>query len=293
MSTLAPDQPLLVAYDSGRVREMLRDMTAQALYDSLRHGTFGANLTPAERAELESLLMAWIQRALGYVFLRDALLVDPQRGPRVYSLICADMTTAQVTLNPDLAAALRGRDLTTLSPSELAALHIHDAAIYQLAERVTHTSQSLVLLEQPGSFPLPTDLHRLLPTIPLHLPHADDYFVPPTGLRRWVAVTLALIGVLLLLVPVMGGTIPKHPAGLPLALITLALMVGIKAGWAGYCGALCLWLVPNLPGFRADRHLAELLPYVPLVLGGVTLLIYDRRVRALWAWVRGQFGLGL
>ncbi|WP_129630168.1 hypothetical protein [Candidatus Oscillochloris fontis] len=293
MSTFTPDQPLLVAYDRTRVRELLRNTTAQGLHDALRNGTFGANLAPAERTELDALLTAWMQRALGYVFLRDALLVDGQRGPRVFSLICAEMTSEQIVLNSDLAAALRGRDLSRLMPTDLAALHVHDAAVMRLADMAQRQGLSLVLLETASSYPLPTDLERLLPSIPLHLPHANDYFVPPTGLRRLVAVTLAVTGILLLLIPILSGTIPKHPAGLPLALITLALMVGVKAGWAGYSGALCLWLVPNLPGFRSDRSLTELLPYLPLLLGGVALLIYDRRMRALWAWLRGQFGLGL
>ncbi|EFO79922.1 hypothetical protein OSCT_2215 [Oscillochloris trichoides DG-6] len=293
MSTLIPDQPLLVAYDRTRVRELLRNTTAQSLHDALRTGTFGANLSPVERAELDALLTAWMQRALGYVFLRDALLVDAQRGPRVFDLICAELTSEQLELSPDLAAALRGRDLSSLTPTDLAALHVHAAAVSRITEHAQRSGLHLALLEAAGSYPLPDDLDRLLPSIPLHLPRAEDYFVPPTGLRRWVAVTLAVAGILLLLIPILSGTIPKHPAGLPLALITLALMVGIKAGWAGYCGALCLWLVPNMPGFRSDRHLTELLPYVPLLLGGVALLIYDRRVRALWAWLRGHFGLGL
>lgn len=91
---------------------------------------------------------------------------------------------------------------------------------------------------------------------------------------------------MLLLLPLLGGQIPEHPAGLPLALITLALLVGIRAGWAGYAGSLCIWLVANLPGFRHGMALQALWPALPLLVVGLLLLSADRRVRAMWRWVR-------
>jgi hypothetical protein len=91
-----------------------------------------------------------------------------------------------------------------------------------------------------------------------------------------------------MIIPLLGGTIPQHPAGLPLALITLALLIGISARWAGWVGATSIWLVANLPSFRHGTSALALLPALPLLAVGVALLILDRRVRALWIWIRQQ-----
>jgi hypothetical protein len=291
MSTQAPWQPLLVAYDRERARELLRTWTAQSLRDALRSGHFGADLLADERAELDALLTAWVQRALGYVFLRDALLVDEQRGPRVFGLICSALTIAQVEVSPELLAALRARGPAELTPADLADLAAQHPNLTRLIDLAGSQGLAIALIDVPAVYPPLTDLVSLLPIAALRRAYADDRFVPPTGLRRNIAVVLALGGIALLLVPMLSGSIPERPAGLPLALITLALMVGIRAGWAGYLGAICLWLVPNLPGFRYGQSLSELMPYLPLLVAGLALFIADRRVRALWVWVRGQIGL--
>lgn len=288
MSTHISWQPLLVAYDRDRARELLRSWTAQNLRDALRGGDFGATLSADERAELDELLTAWVQRALGYVFLRDALLVDGQRGPRVFGLICASLTTSHLTVSPDLCSTLRARSSGDLMPADLADLTLQNSSLMRLVDLAGREGLALALLDHPADYPLPADLQSLLPIAALRLALADERFVPPAGLRRNIAVALAVGGIVLLLVPMLSGSIPDHPAGLPLALITLALMIGIKAGWAGYSGALCLWLVPNLPGFRYGRSLTELLPYLPLLVAGLALLVFDHRVRALWVWVQGQ-----
>ena len=91
-----------------------------------------------------------------------------------------------------------------------------------------------------------------------------------------------------MIVPMLGGAIPQHPAGLPLAMLTLALLVGIRAGWAGLLGSLFLWLVPNLPGFRHGTGPTPLFPIFPLVAAGLALLVLDRRIRAMWVWICKQ-----
>lgn len=291
MTTSPHATPLLAAYDRAGVCELLRSWTAQGLRDSLRGGHFGPGLSPAERAELDELLTAWIQRALGDVFLRDSLLVDGQRGPRVFGLICAGITRASAAMPPDLAGALRARGPGDLAPDDLAGLATGDPALAQLADLAGSEGLALALLEQPAGYPRPAELDTLLPAPPLHYPFPGEVFEPPTGARRNIAVLLAVGGMALLIVPILGGWIPEHPAGLPLALITLALMVGIQAGWPGFAGALCMWLVPNLPGFRHGSGIIWLIPYLPLLTAGIALLILDRRVRALWVWVRRQVGL--
>lgn len=290
MCSRPPRLPLLAAYDRARACELLRDWTAQGLRDALRGGHFGAALAPHERAELDTLLTAWIQRALGGVFLRDALLVDDSRGPRVFGLICAGLTRAAATMPPELAEALRAYGLGDLIPGDLADLAARDPALARLADLAGREGLALALLDRSAAYPPPTDLGNLLPALPLRPLFSSEEFRPPTGPRRSIAVILAVGGVAAMIIPMIGGVIPEHPAGLPLALLTLALMIGIKAGWAGLIGALCIWLVPNLPGFRHGNGLPALLPVLPLLLVGLSLLIGDRRVRALWAWVRRQIG---
>lgn len=290
MRTHPPSLPLLAAYDRACACDLLRSWTAQSLRDALRGGRFGDTLAPADRAELDGLLTAWLQRALGGVFLRDALLVDGQRGPQVFGLICAAVTRAWATLSPDQAALLRERGAGDLATTDLADLVIRDPALARLADLAGREGLAVALLEQPAGYPPPTDLDSLLPAPVVVQPFPDEVFEPPSGLRRTVAVALAVGGMALMLIPMLGGSIPQHPAGMPLALITLALLIGISARWPGWVGATCIWLVANLPVFRHDTGLNAILPTLPLLAVGLALLAVDRRVRALWAWVRRQFG---
>ena len=101
-----------------------------------------------------------------------------------------------------------------------------------------------------------------------------------------MAALLAATGVTLLATPMLLGYIPARPAGTPLALLTMALLVGIRASWPGYAGAFCIWLVANLPGFRPGSTLADFWPALPLILVGLLLLGLDRQVRAMWSWLR-------
>ncbi|NTW01342.1 MAG: hypothetical protein HGA19_08515 [Oscillochloris sp.] len=285
-----PHLPLLVAYDRERAYELLRSSTAQSLRDVLRSGHFGAELSAADRSELDELLTAWVQRALGGVFLRDALIVDGRRGPRVFSLICVGLTRVRVLLARDALAGLQLYDPGDLQPTAVSALVVKNPALAELAEQAEREGLTLALLDQPANYPLPADLDTLLPLSNSAQVFVNERFTPPTGARRNVSIALALGGTALMIVPLLGGSIPSRPAGLPLALITLALVVGIRAGWSGYIGSFCIWLVSNLPGFRHDTSLLALISTLPLLLIGVVLLIFDRRVRALWLWVRQQIG---
>jgi hypothetical protein len=98
---------------------------------------------------------------------------------------------------------------------------------------------------------------------------------------------LALTGVALLGIPLLTGHLPSQPAGIPLALLTLALLLGIKAGWQGYAGSICIWLVANLPGFHHGT-MVDLWLAIPLLVAGVILLALDRRVRVMWRWIRNR-----
>jgi hypothetical protein len=149
--------------------------------------------------------------------------------------------------------------------------------------------QGLSLVWQQGTAPayaLPATLEILLPPTPE--PYIDPAlrFEPPSGWRRAIAVALVMLGVGVFGVPLLVGDKLAQPAGLPLALLTLGLLIGIRAGWVGYVGSFCIWLVPNLPGFHYDTPLATLPIMIPLLLVGLVLLACDRRVRALWRWIR-------
>ncbi|MCX7791728.1 MAG: hypothetical protein N2378_13890 [Chloroflexaceae bacterium] len=272
----------IVVYDRKLVETIIRDWSTQQLAQELRAGRFGSRLTPRQRAELEALLTAWQQRALGPMPLRDALLVDEERGRRVFGLICAALAVRRASVPPELRAALPA------GPLDLEALPepiVADPALSALAETAARDGLRLAVQQAPDEFPYPDNLEALTPPPPRPARAADE-FEQPTGWRRNGAILLAASGVLLLLLPLLGGQIPEHPAGLPLALITLALLIGIRAGWAGYAGSLCVWLVANLPGFRHGTTLQALWPALPLLAVGLTLLSADRRVRAMWRWIR-------
>jgi hypothetical protein len=101
-----------------------------------------------------------------------------------------------------------------------------------------------------------------------------------------VAIVLVTLGVCVLGVPLLVGQLPIQPAGLPLGLLTLGLLIGIRARWTGYLGSLLIWLVPNLPHFHYDAPLGSLWYAIPLLVMGLLLLMCDQYVRALWRWIR-------
>lgn len=278
----------LAAYDRRAVHALLRDVTPRALLTELRAGRMGARLTPDQRAELAELLTAWERRALGALPLRDALLVDERRGRRVFALLCVEHTTARITLPPALAAELPAPPIDLPDPPALVGQVPEAAPLVEAAAR----GLSVALQNHPDAYPLPNDLERLLPTLPPAIGSSGEPFVQPTGTRRRIAAALATAGVALLALPMLAGRIPQHPAGLPLALLTLALLLGIRAGWPGYAGSLCIWLVANLPGFRHGTDLAAFWPALPLLIAGLLLLSLDRHVRAMWRWLRALLTRG-
>jgi hypothetical protein len=273
------NQLTLVAYEREKIYELLREATPGGLRAALGCGAFGSRLTSSERHELFDLLTEWEQRALGQVTIRDALLVDPARGQRIYALICAAQTVVRQPL-PAAAAVGPG----TLSPQQARSL-----GAARLAERAEAEALAIYVLGPSLSHPLPVeDLAQLLPPAPQPIVAPEQPFEQPVGLRRWVAATLASVGALNLALPLLSGTIPERAAGLPLALLTLALLIGIRASWAGYLGSLLIWLVPNLPGFHYSAlHLFW--PAIPLLAIGLLALALDRHVRAMWRWLRRQF----
>jgi hypothetical protein len=282
--------PTLVAYNRQRAAEMLRCWTPQRLLDELQAGRYGAELETSEREELQALLQDWVYRALGLVTLRDALWVDPQRGERVYDLLCTTLTTAHVALAAGHASTLpdAGGDIPTQQVRDL------------LAQQPTARREPLATLVQQAEvdglaftwhygsstrYPFPDDLEHLLPPPPQPYNEPMVRFEQPTGWRRALAIVLVVLGVASLGVPLLAGSMPAQPAGLPLGLLTLGLLVGIRAGWPGSIGAFCIWLVPNLPTFHYGTSLAAFWPALPLLTLGMLLLGCDRHVRALWRWI--------
>ena len=278
--------PTLVAYDRQAVYTLLREQTPLGLRTLLRTDALVQQLEPTQIDELDGHLEAWVQRALGPLSLRDALLVDEQRGRRVFSLLCAAQRREQAPIPTSLISRLPALPSSLEQiPTSLATA----PALVALAARAQRGNLDLAILDETANYPFPTDLEALTPPLPLPDPPTVEPFEQPVGWRRRGAILLTFSGALLLLQPLLQGTIPNHPAGLPLALLTMALLVGIRAGWAGYTGSLCIWLVANLPGFRHGSSLpASLWPALPLIIVGLLLLWYDRRVRAMWAWIRQQ-----
>jgi hypothetical protein len=214
-----------------RLSQLLRDTTPRQLLTMVLSGEANRDLPPAARDELLTLLQAWDQRALSEVPLRDALLVDPERGVRVYQLLAGS------DLDPSLLRAIEQLPLNAPEPW------------------------------QP--------------------PETDFLLASPQ--RRALAMLLALIGALLLGLPLLVGEIPHHPAGIPLALITLALLIGIGASWPGYLGSALIWLVPNLPSFHHSVGMA-FWPTLPLLAFGLILLSLDHNVRRMWRSLRRHLG---
>lgn len=335
----APAALFLIAYQRRRVRELLRDWSPQRLCAAVVAAAEApvclrdqqlAELVPAlrvlnaeQRDELHTLLQAWMQRALGLLSLRDALLVDPARGARVYDLLCAALTVERYPLSATTPLAIHATAHKELTPAQVRQLldtpamsptHITQSGEHSILPdtldaflaRAEHHDLGLIVhhvhpetstagranSEVPISFPLPGDLDTLLPPPPPALPRPVPRFEQPTGGRRILAMALALLGAVLLIWPLLMGHVPTQPAGLPLAMLTLALMIGIKAHWTGYSGALCLWLVPNLPGFHHDTITKTLWIGIPLMVVGIGLLTLDRHVRAMWRaiwwWMCGR-----
>lgn len=285
----APAGPSIALYDRQTVYAMLREWTPRRLRDELWAGHFGARLSPAAASELEEHLTAWVQRALGLMTLRDVLMVDSRRGPRVFALICAELTAASAAVPPGLASYLPSEpgDLEALPP-----VLASDPDLAALEQRAAAEGLSMAALTD-DRYPFPTDLEHLLAPAPTEHGATELIFEQPTGWRRLIAILLVTSGAGMLILPMLLGHIPEHPAGLPLALLTLGLLVGISAGWVGFAGGLCIWLVANLPGFRHGSSLLAILwPALPLMATGVGLLSLDRRVRALWRWVRQQVSGG-
>ncbi|MCG8349220.1 MAG: hypothetical protein MI924_15745 [Chloroflexales bacterium] len=296
---------MLVAYDKRRATEFLRDWTPQQLLDELHAGRFGSSLSVADAEELATLVYSWVQRALGPMSLRDALLVDPRRGARVYDLICATMTAGRYPLPPEIA-----QTLTSLGDGDLPPQQIRSKLQDMLANKAQADSGATSLAlsatlntfiayaEREGlslacydcdaaRYPYPANLDELLPQPPPPLQPTVLSFEHPSGKRRAIAMFLALSGVALLGLPLLTGRLPSQPAGIPLALLTLALLFGIKAGWQGYAGSICIWLVANLPGFHHGT-MVDLWLAVPLLVAGVILLALDRRIRVMWRWIRNR-----
>ncbi len=280
-------EPALVIYDREAVLALLRSAGADDLASPVQQARLAAQLQPTELAELNALLAEWHQRALGPMALRDALIVDPQRGRRVYGLLCSAYSSGRSSVAPEQALHLPAApcDLTVL-PREIA----DDRCLREFADLAAARRLVLAWQAQRHDFAPPGDLTDL-PIDPPHSRQADHpRFEQPTGARLVIGIILAVFGVVLFLGPLItSGVVPEHPAGLPLALITAALLVGIRAGLRGYLGAGLIWLVANLPGFRHDRDLIGLWPAVPLMISGLLLLRSDPHVRAMWHHVARQF----
>lgn len=301
MSTLA-------IYNRRVAETMLRTWSTQRLLDEITADRFGANLQTDERQALVRFLHDWVQRALGPLSLRDALLIDPRRGTHVYNLICTALTVARYPLPPAIAHVLKECGDTEITPQQMqavleantaqsehqrelgATMPYHpsteaNTALHGVLEGAETDGLALAWYDGDVSqYRIPANLEELLP--PLPTPYQDPIvqFEQPTGLRRYIAWGLAICGLTLLASSLLMGHMPQQPAGLPLAFLTLALMVGISAGWTGYTGALCIWLVANLPEFHHGTIF--LWPSTPLLLSGLVLLFLDRRVRIMWRWIR-------
>ena len=262
----------LVAYDRARAERLLLEWTPQRLLDEADAGAFDATLGPERAGALRELAMAWVQRALGSLPLRDALLVDGARGALAWDLLCEALVGERCAAPEGVGGGpLDGKALPSGEPWS-ACLRAADAGL-ALA----------VLPAETPRFPAPL-LDTLLPPPPKAMPPSSSVFEQPTGVRRVLATTLALLGAVIIGVPLLIGQEPTRTASLPLALITLALLVGIRAGPMGYAGSLCIWLVANLPGFH-HGSLLTLWPAIPLLCVGLILLFMDKRVRAMWRWI--------
>jgi hypothetical protein len=269
---------LIAAYNRVRAEALLLEWTPQRLLELADSGALEQALGAALATELEHLARSWVQRALGPMPLRDALLVDEQHAGRAWDLVCATVTV-ELRSPPEPLALAMG------APLEIGMLPTNTTWADPL-RRAAATGMALAALpnQELRGFPPPPSLELLLPPPPSAIPPPIPTFEQPTGMRRAVATMLAVLGASFIITPLVLRQPPSNPAGIPLALITLALMLGIRASPVGYLGALCIWLVANLPGFHYGQ-LLQLGASLPLLAIGVALLSLDRRVRAMWRWL--------
>lgn len=281
--------PTLTAYNRDRAYTIVRFWSPQQLLDAVQTEQFGASLSTEDIQSLVTLLCEWTQRALGVVSLRDALWVDPQRGKQVYDMLCTILTeaTCEVQSGSSLTADMSAyRDIPVQHVRDMVAQkerqeQEHDTALRAFLEHSEAHALMLVYHDGEIHFPFPDNLDDVPPPSAIDTPVSE--FVPPTGWRRTVASMLVAVGVITFVLPLLKDNVVEQPAGLPLGLLTLGLLVGIRAGWSGYSGALFLWLVANLPDFRHDAQV-RIWPLV-LFLIGMLLLSRDKHVQALWLWV--------
>lgn len=276
---------ILVAYDNDRLSAILRDWSVDQLRWELDDGLFASQLSHHDQEELRLITIAWSQRALGVMPLRDALLIDPMRGKRVNYLLGLALTEEMCNVLPSELLTLT-KQAVPLEPQRLrqSLVGIQSSCLERCLARAEQQSLHLACAacNNDELYPYP-DLAQLLPKPP-HTPYAGR-FEQPRGLRRALAMSLALLGSMLLAWPLLLGRLPEQPAGWPLALMTVALLIGIRAGYAGYLGAACIWAVANLPTFHYGT-LINLWPALPLLIAGLILLALDRRVRLMWRWIR-------
>jgi len=291
--------PKLIIYNRKQVAEVLRLWTPQKLATELQMGNFGATLETHEAQELGQLLQEWLQRALAVLTLRDTLLVDPRRGERVHNFICTTTTLGCCTLSAESVQTflpLKDIEAENLTSKQIYALLADDPSTLNLLsnlEQTDFTELGFVLsTEDKISYPFPPDLETLLPPLPKAYQGEQIQFEQPKGWRRILVIILALLGLTTFLLPLILGQLPTQPAGLPLGLLTLALLVGIRSGWLGFAGAGAIWFVANLPYFRYGSPLT-LFPTLLLLFLGLFLLALDRHVRALGAWVFARRANGL
>jgi hypothetical protein len=303
----------LVAYHEEQVRELLCSWTPEQLLEAIHNETIGATLSNEEKQELLRIGQDWMQRALGHMLLRDAIWVDLPRGKRVYDILCTMVSVGRCPL--PLAA---GEDVSRICGVVLLPHEVRDLVNEESNGRETQdggtarrnplppsqqqervqTRQTLQTLIQQAEgerlalacyegpeayYPFPSDLDTLLPPPPRPFVDPALRFKPPSGWRRTVAFFLVILGVLLLGVPLLMGHVPVQPAGFPLGLLTLGLLVGIRAGWFGYLGGGGVWLVANLPAFHYNAQTTWGL--IPLLLAGLFLMALDKNVRILWHWI--------
>jgi hypothetical protein len=301
--------PILVVYSKPRARELLHAWTPQQLCDALKSGQFGATLTTGESEELEKLLHEWMQRALGSVTLRDALWVDPHRGARVYDLVCAALTVERCVLPPAAEQVLSELNGVDMSPQQVRDMlangdvysqdmvcesqresqHSQGASpsstLHDVVERAESLNLPLTWYHETGPhYPFPHDLDLDLDLDSLPCPHAgscnssETHSDQSVNWRRTLAVLLVCLGCGGLGVRLLVRHAPPPSTRFSPGLLTLGTLVGIRAGWPGYTGGLCLWLasLPHSSGQEKGRFLVW---KAALFVFGVVFLFSDRQVR--------------
>lgn len=287
-------QLVLVAYDGSQARDLLRFWSPTLLHTSIQQDAAWGSLKHDEKAELLDLLQAWRERALGDVTLRDAMWVDPQRGQRVYHMLCRSLTRKTYLIPAHMICRhyiLRNEQ--ELSPDRIwNALH-ENFVESQYASRSQNQSDiaSLIALAETEGltlacydartprYPFPDDLETLLPPNPQPYTILENGGYLPSGWRRTFSLVMVSLAMALTGVPLLTGRIPARATRLPLGLFSMGTLVGIRATWAGYTGGLFLWLAANLTEFQQPKRIAPAIFLFP----GMLLLGFDHRVRTLFA----------